>query len=216
MSNEPDVSDRRRKVRILAALAALPGVIALLAWLSMPGKAPIPQADAAEAVEEAPAVEEPAAETTGVHVVVHKSKHELTLYREGHEPKTYKVALGGEPAGDKERRGDCRTPLGTFYVCQKNQKSKYYLFIAISYPNEEDAKRGLKDGLISQAQHDAIVEAVANHKTPPWETKLGGEIGLHGGGSAWDWTSGCIGLDNGDMRELYAAVPMGAAVTIEP
>jgi murein L,D-transpeptidase YafK len=151
-----------------------------------------------------------------VRVVVQKAKRRMFLFRPGMPAKSYRIALGSEPDGDKQRQGDGRTPVGTFYVCGKNDQSKYYLFIALSYPNEEHASRGLDGGLITQDQHDAILDALAAHKTPPWYTRLGGEIGFHGGGASWDWTRGCIALENADMRELYASIRTGASVTIEP
>ena len=203
--------------RIIIALAAL-GLLAVLAFagivLSDLFRSDAPLCAAASA-QPAPAPT-PTPESGGPRVVVYKSRRQLILFRDGMEPKSYRITLGTEPDGDKERRGDCRTPLGTFYVCEKNQKSKFYLFVAISYPNEEDAARGLEHGLITRAQHDAIARAIAAHKTPPWHTRLGGEIGIHGGGTAWDWTQGCVAVDNADMRELYAEIPIGAEVTIEP
>ena len=51
---------------------------------------------------------------------------------------------------------------------------------------------------------------------PPWDTPLGGEIFIHGGGSGSDWTWGCVALDDDDVRELYRAVRVGTPVTIEP
>ncbi len=157
-----------------------------------------------------------APDSTEVRVVVQKAKRRLFLFRPGMPAKSYRIALGSDPDGDKQRQGDGRTPVGAFYVCEKNEQSKYYLFIGLSYPNEEDAERGLESELITQDQRDAILGALSNHKTPPWYTRLGGEIGFHGGGASWDWTRGCIALENADMRELYAAVRTGTSVTIEP
>jgi murein L,D-transpeptidase YafK len=151
-----------------------------------------------------------------VLVVVAKGKRQLTVFRGEKEMKSFPIVLGAKAGEDKQREGDGRTPEGTFYVCEKNEKSKYYLFVGLSYPNEEDAERGLRDGLITAGERDAIVQAIEEQRKPPWYTKLGGEIGLHGGGTAWDWTEGCVGLDNGDMLELYALMRMGTTVVIEP
>ena len=191
--------------------------LGMLAAIAMMGVA-LSGCGGADAPAIAPEPDEPvtAPDSSETQVVVYKSRRQLILFRPGMPPKTYHIALGAEPDGDKERQGDGRTPTGTFYVCEKNLESKYYLFIAISYPNEEDADRGLEAGLITQAQHDAILAALAARKTPPWHTRLGGEIGLHGGGASWDWTRGCVALDNGDMRELYALVRVGMTVIIKP
>ncbi len=149
-------------------------------------------------------------------VLISKGERRLVVLRGEKVLRSCTIVLGFEPDGDKQREGDGRTPLGTFYVCKKNAKSKYYLFIGVSYPNEEDAERGLRDRLIGREQHDAIVQAIAEHRSPPWYTRLGGEIGLHGGGTGWDWTQGCVALDNGDMRDLYALMGFGTRVTIQP
>jgi lipoprotein-anchoring transpeptidase ErfK/SrfK len=51
---------------------------------------------------------------------------------------------------------------------------------------------------------------------PPQNTKLGGEIYIHGHGAGSDWTWGCVALENEDVKELYEAVSMGTTVTILP
>jgi hypothetical protein len=127
----------------------------------------------------------------------------------------YRVGLGNEPHLDKEREGDHRTPEGEFYVCTRNQNSSFHLFLGISYPASEDAERGLRDGLIGRRQHRAILGAQRRRGCPLWNTKLGGQVGVHGGGSQSDWTWGCIALDNPGIEELWLACPMGTTVVIE-
>lgn len=126
----------------------------------------------------------------------------------------YKMVMGFSPDGDKETEGDGRTPEGEFYVFTKNPKSKFHLSLGLSYPGTEDAERGLKEGLISREEHDEIVAAIAEKRMPLQKTKLGGEIYIHGGGTASDWTEGCVALDNDEMTELFEAVPVGTRVTI--
>lgn len=118
--------------------------------------------------------------------------------------------------GDKVREGDYRTPEGDFYIFTKNAKSAFYLSLGISYPNLAHAKRGLHDGLITQAQYDRIAEANKLKKTPPQNTALGGTIYIHGNGSRTDWTWGCVALENEDVKELYQAVEVGTPVSIKP
>ena len=149
-------------------------------------------------------------------IVVSKSKRRLQLYSDSAVVRTYKVGLGLNPVPDKVREGDRATPEGDFYVFTKNDKSAFYLSLGISYPNIEDAQRGLRDGLISRAQHDAIVKAIKRKGMPPQNTALGGQIYIHGNGASRDWTWGCVALENEDVKELFAAVPVGTAVTIKP
>jgi murein L,D-transpeptidase YafK len=148
-------------------------------------------------------------------IVVSKSARMLSLYSDGRVVRAYRIALGTNPVDDKVRQGDRSTPEGDFYVCVKNERSNFYLSLGLSYPNIEDAERGLRDKLITRTERDAIVRAIGNKKRPPWNTALGGEIFLHGGGTGSDWTWGCVALANADIKELFDAVPMGTNVRIE-
>jgi murein L,D-transpeptidase YafK len=149
-------------------------------------------------------------------IVVLKSKRRLELYSGNALVRTYKVGLGLNPVPDKQRQGDRATPEGDFYVFTRNAKSAFYLSLGISYPNAEDAERGLRDGLISRGQHDAIINAIKRKATPPQNTALGGDIYIHGNGASSDWTWGCVALENDDIKELFDAVPVGTPVTIKP
>lgn len=149
-------------------------------------------------------------------LVVSKSKRTLTVFDGDKRVKTYNMVLGFDAKGDKEIEGDGRTPEGDFYVFTKNPKSQFHLSLGVSYPGKEDAERGLKQKLISKEEHDEIVAAIAEQRMPLQKTKLGGEIYIHGGGTASDWTGGCVALDNDQMTELFDAIPVGAKVTILP
>jgi murein L,D-transpeptidase YafK len=138
-------------------------------------------------------------------IVVYKSERKLEFYSDKTLLKTYRVGLGFSPVADKVREGDGATPEGEFY-----------LSLGVSYPNVEDAQRGLRDGLITKRQHDVIVEAHRKKIAPPQYTKLGGLIYIHGNGAKSDWTWGCVALENEDMKELYDAVSVGTPVTIKP
>jgi hypothetical protein len=155
----------------------------------------------------------PLAET---RIVVEKGARRLRLYAGGEVVRVYRVVLGFAPEGDKEKKDDGRTPEGEFYVCMKNERSRFYLSLGLSYPNEEDAARGLREGLLTRAQAARIVREVRARRCPPWDTPLGGEIFIHGGGTPRDWTSGCVALEDAQVKELFDAVPAGTAVRVEP
>jgi murein L,D-transpeptidase YafK len=147
-------------------------------------------------------------------IVVYKTERKLEFYSDQKLLRTYRVGLGFSPVADKVREGDGATPEGEFYVFVKNDKSAYYLSLGVSYPNIEDAERGLRERLINKGQHDVIVDAIRNKKAPPQYTKLGGLIYIHGHGAGSDWTWGCVALENDDIKELYDAVSVGTPVTI--
>jgi murein L,D-transpeptidase YafK len=149
-------------------------------------------------------------------LIVKKDERKLEVYDGEKLLKTYKIVLGFTPKGDKEIEGDGKTPLGEFYVFTKNEKSKFYLSLGVSYPSIDDAEIGLRENIISQEEHDAIVAAVSEKKMPPQNTGLGGEIYIHGGGTEKDWTWGCVALKDEEMKEIFDAVPLGAKVSILP
>lgn len=151
----------------------------------------------------------------GVSIYVSKMENQVTLNRYSAAIGTWPAKLGRQSAtGDKVQQGDEITPSGKFYVCLMNDQSQYYRALGLSYPNIEDAERGLKDGLINQEQYQAIVDANKAGEKPPWDTPLGGAIEIHGeqGGG----TAGCIAVTNDVMDILWQYCKVGVPVTIGP
>lgn len=155
-------------------------------------------------------------------MLIDKTDHTLSLYANETWIKTYHVEFGMADLGDKERRGDHETPEGSFYVTERLQflppdpdvGSRWF---RLSYPNIEDATRGINEGIIAWKDYNNISYAISNMKTPPQDTALGGGIGVHGGttaslGSNWTW--GCIGLRNEDIEDFYPYVVLGTPVII--
>ncbi len=150
------------------------------------------------------------------NIIIQKSKRLLEL-RDGDALfAVYPIGLGRAPVGDKAQEGDSKTPEGAYYICTRNSNSKFYLSLGLSYPNAKDAEQGLAQGRITQSEYDQITAALRQKKQPPWNTALGGEIMIHGGGSASDWTAGCIALDNDAMDVLWAYCPLQTPVVIVP
>ena len=147
-------------------------------------------------------------------IVIRKSARTLEVYDGERLVQTIPMVLGSSPDLDKETEGDGRTPEGEFYVFTKNPKSRFHLSLGISYPAPEDAERGFAGGMISKEERELILSAAEHRKMPLQKTRLGGEIYIHGGGTANDWTDGCIALENAEMTELFEAIPVGARVTI--
>ncbi len=136
-------------------------------------------------------------------IVVEKSQHRLSLYRNGSLVRSYLVALGQQPVGDKVQRGDMRTPEGLFRIEARNPASRYHRALRISYPD---------------ATHLARARALG--------VSPGGDIMIHGlpARQAWvgaahrdfDWTEGCIALTNEEIDEIWSAVPVGTPIQIKP
>ncbi len=159
---------------------------------------------------------EEAARVADLKLVIKKRERMLIVYKDGEPWKAYAVALSQVPYGDKKEKGDKHTPEGQFYVTKKNPRSKYFLSLELSYPSLKHAERGLKSGLITRKEYEAIVRSLENGKTPPQNTRLGGYICIHGGGNEKNWTDGCIALENKDISELYKIVRVGTPVIILP
>ncbi len=162
-------------------------------------------------------------------IVIRKGPQTLELFKKGRLVKKYRVCLGVS-YGHKQITGDCRTPEGNYYVCYKSRKSDYHLFMGLSYPGIKDAEIGYKRGLITKGQKDKIIRRIKLGKKPPWNTKLGGWIGIHGYPTdlqkeIWtviyypkphNWTEGCIAMWSDEIKELFSMAPIGTPVEILP
>ncbi len=136
-------------------------------------------------------------------ILIEKKDRRLTLISKGKALKAYKIALGGNPDGPKERQGDNKTPEGTYVIDSRNKDSRYHLSLHISYPNETDKKRAKELGI-----------------------SPGGDIMIHGikNGFSWvgdfhtevDWTKGCIAVTDEEIEEIDRLAPNGTIVEIRP
>lgn len=158
--------------------------------------------------------EKPEVKPKSVEIKIFKKQRELELYGNGVAIGRFKIGLGDNPEGDKNKEGDSRTPTGEYYICSRNDKSNFCLFLGLSYPNIEDAQRGLDNGLIDKSTFNKIKKAQELKRLPPWDTPLGGAVGIHGGGNSTDWTLGCIAVKNEDVKILWEYAKLKTPVTI--
>ncbi len=136
-------------------------------------------------------------------ILIEKKERRLTLVSKGEVLKTYKIALGGDPNGPKEKQGDNKTPEGTYIIDSRNKDSRYHLSLHISYPNEKDKRRAKELGV-----------------------SPGGNVMIHGlkdsfswagdSHTAVDWTKGCIAVTDEEIEEIGKLVPNGTIVEIRP
>ena len=136
-------------------------------------------------------------------VLIEKKARRLTLFSMGEVIKTYKIAIGGNPIGPKEKRGDNKTPEGTYIIDSRNSESDYHLSLHISYPNERDKIRAKALGVSPGG--DIMIHGIKNGLT--W---------AGASHAAFDWTKGCIAVTNEEMEEIYKLVPNGTIVEIRP
>ena len=134
-------------------------------------------------------------------VFVDKSARTLQLLSDDKVIKSYHIALGGNPIGHKQQQGDQRTPVGSYTLDYKNEKSKFYRSIHVSYPNTTDKARAKSRGV--SAGGDIMIHGQKNGF---------GALGLLN--QQRDWTEGCIAVTNDEMDEIMAAVKVGTPIEI--
>ncbi len=136
-------------------------------------------------------------------VIVRKSERRLELLRGDRVLRSYRVALGLNPEGHKEREGDFRTPEGRYWLTHRNAQSDFFLSIAVSYPNATDLARARAEG-----------------------ERPGGSIMIHGQPNnpsysreyyrRMDWTNGCIAVTNSEMVDIWLLTPPNTPIEILP
>src|SRR3990172_1994890 len=58
-------------------------------------------------------------------ILVEKGERKLTLFRDGEVLKEYRISLGFQPVGKKTKRGDGKTPEGTYNIDTRNPASRF-------------------------------------------------------------------------------------------
>ena len=136
-------------------------------------------------------------------VIIDKSARELYLLQDGDIFRTFKIALGIQPEGDKKEEGDFKTPEGKYFLDVRNPNSDYFLSIHISYPSAADRR---------EANHSGVMP--------------GGSIMIHGQPNVptrsetyyrtRDWTNGCIAVSNSDMIDIWLMTGANTPIEIRP
>jgi murein L,D-transpeptidase YafK len=136
-------------------------------------------------------------------VVIDKGNRVLHLMDEGVAFRTFKIALGLVPDGDKEQEGDQKTPEGNYLLDGRNPNSDFFLSIHVSYPNNSDRSVARTKGV-----------------------KPGGQIMIHGQPNSptysaayyarEDWTNGCIAVSDSDMIDIWLMTPNNVLIEIIP
>ena len=136
-------------------------------------------------------------------VVVEKAKRKLHLMKDGRALRSFDIALGIVPVGDKQREGDFKTPEGTYLLDLKNPNSEFFLSIRISYPNTEDRLAAASQGVDPGG-------AIMIHGQPNTPTKSETYYRTQ------DWTNGCIAVSNSDMIDIWLMTADNTPIEIRP
>jgi len=141
--------------------------------------------------------------TSADRIVIEKNARRMTLYHSNEVLKTYRVSLGREPVGAKEKQGDHKTPEGHYVIDGRNPNSAYHLSLHISYPNSSQTESAQEQGLSPGGQ-------IMIHGLPNGVPDLGPLQRLY------DWTDGCVAVTNSEIDEIWNLVPDGTPVDILP
>ncbi len=140
---------------------------------------------------------------TADKVLVEKAARKLHLLRGGEILRSFNIALGIRPVGDKQKEGDFRTPEGHYKLDVRNPDSDYFLSIRVSYPSPEDIREANSLGVDPGG-------AIMIHGQPNEPTYS--EVYYR----TQDWTNGCIAVSNSDMIDIWLMVNDDTPIEIRP
>ncbi len=136
-------------------------------------------------------------------VLIKKAERKLHLIKDGVAFRTFDIALGIRPVGEKEQEGDFKTPEGQYILDMRNSHSEFFLSIHVSYPNFLDIRSARAKGV-----------------------EPGGAIMIHGQPNSpsrseayydtQDWTNGCIAVSNSDMIDIWLMTANNTPIEIRP
>ncbi|MGI9200702.1 MAG: L,D-transpeptidase family protein [Woeseiaceae bacterium] len=136
-------------------------------------------------------------------VIIEKGDRKLHLIKNGEPFRTFEIALGIRPVGDKESEGDFRTPEGRYLLDRRNPNSDFFLSIHISYPNRDDTRQARNKGLSPGG-------AIMIHGQPNTPTRSEAYYRTQ------DWTNGCIAVSNSDMIDIWLMTGNNTPIEILP
>lgn len=171
--------------RLLAlAGAAFLAVVGMLAWANRPYP-PLPENARVD------------------KIVVHKTDRRMFLLERGRPVAAYRIALGAQPVGHKQREGDERTPEGLYIIDYHKPDTSFHRSLQISYPDQTDVER-------ARAAGDAPGGLIMIHGLHPLLSFAGR---LH---RLVDWTDGCVAVTNPEIEQIYGAVADGTPIELLP
>jgi murein L,D-transpeptidase YafK len=136
-------------------------------------------------------------------VLIVKAERKLHLIKDGEAFRTFNIALGIRPEGDKQREGDFRTPEGEYRLDMRNPNSEYFLSIRVSYPDANDIRDARSKGVDPGG-------AIMIHGQPNMPSRSEAFYRTQ------DWTNGCIAVSNSDMIDIWLMTSEDTPIEIQP
>jgi len=137
------------------------------------------------------------------NVIIEKAARKLHLLQDGEIFRTFNIALGIQPDGDKKQEGDFKTPEGNYRLDRRNPNSEFFLSIHVSYPNQLDRREARQKGVEPGG-------AIMIHGQPNVPTKSETYYRTQ------DWTNGCIAVSNSDMIDIWLMTGENTPIEIHP
>lgn len=145
---------------------------------------------------------------TPYYIIIDKSDYELKVYDEEGWYATYPVVFGNKDLSDKMKRGDKKTPNGTYKIIIKKIHPQWGPELLLDYPNTTARQ------IFNERKTSGII---------PQNAKIGGGIAIHATRPQeewtvdhfYNWTDGCISVKYTEMKDLYSYIPLGTEVTIK-
>ncbi len=192
-----------------AALRLTVATLLLLASASASSMSVLPSFFARDAIEAAEAGKDPVIadydRLIADKVLVKKAERRLYLVKGDKPFRSYKVSLGSNPVGHKERQGDGRTPEGQYTITWRNPQSQFRKALHISYPNLSDRLRAERLG-VSPGGLIAIHGQPRPNQHRELQELIQGD----------DWTQGCIAVSNMEIDEIWEYTREGTPIEILP
>jgi len=136
-------------------------------------------------------------------VIVEKADRKLHLIRDGEPFRTFDIALGIRPVGDKQKEGDFKTPEGRYLLDIRNPNSEFFLSIHVSYPDGQDIREARSKGVDPGG-------AIMIHGQPNEPSRSEAYYRTQ------DWTNGCIAVSNSDMIDIWLMTGDNTPIEIRP
>lgn len=136
-------------------------------------------------------------------VLIEKADRKLHLMKDGLPFRTFDIALGIRPVGDKRHEGDFKTPEGNYSLDVRNPNSEFFLSIHVSYPSVQDVREARTLGV-------APGGAIMIHGQPNSPSRSETYYRTR------DWTNGCIAVSNSDMIDIWLMTANNTPIEIRP
>lgn len=134
-------------------------------------------------------------------ILIEKSARRMTVWQQQGPPRSFRIALGFSPQGDKTRQGDGRTPEGLFRIDRLNRNSAFHLSLGLDYPQPHHRAAARRGGY--DPGGDIMIHGQPNQVPEGYRVK-------------GDWTAGCIAVTNAEIEEIFAHARIGTPVEIRP